>query len=194
MSRFKHLIGLLVLLEALSPAERAVFLLHEVFDYKYKEIAGMLNKSEDACRQLCRRAKQHITANRPRFKATPEQHERLFHSFIEVVQQGEIEAFLQLLAEDVTFVPDGGGQRGAAIRVLQGRDAVASFILGIQRIAPKDLQFELTILNGQQALLARTSEGKPFFALFIHSENETIHLVHVIAGQKLSSISRQPIN
>ncbi len=182
-------IAFLLLLEALSPAERAVFLLHEVFDYRFKEIADMLDKTEAACRQLFRRAKQHISQNRPRFESTPEQHERLLRGFVEVVEHGEIDNFLQLLAEDVTFVPDGGGQRGAAIKVLQGREAVASFIFGVQKIAPPDLQYNLITLNGQKSLVAQTRDGRPFFAMFIYGDTEGVHLIHVIAGRKLSSIS-----
>lgn len=183
-------IAFLVLLEALSPAERAVFLLHEVFAYKHQEIAEMLEKTEEACRQLFRRAKRHVTENRPRFKATPEQHERLLNSFIEVVELGEIDNFLQLLAEDVTFVPDGGGERGAAIRALKGREAVAAFIFGTEKFAPRDLlHYERTVLNGQQAILARTVDGRPYFAVFIYSEQETVHLIHVIAGRKLSTLA-----
>jgi len=183
-------IAFLVLLEALSPAERAVFLLHEVFAYKHQEIAEMLEKTEEACRQLFRRAKRHVTENRPRFKATPEQHERLLNSFIEVVELGEIDNFLQLLAEDVTFVPDGGGERGAAIRALKGREAVAAFIFGTEKFAPRDLlHYERTVLNGQQAILARTVDGRPYFAVFIYSEQETVHLIHVIAGRKLAALT-----
>jgi len=182
-------IAFLILLESLLPTERAVFLLHEVFEYKYREIADMLGKSEAACRQLFRRAKGHIAEHRPRFKATPQQHERLLHSFIKVVELGEIESFLQLLAEDVTLLPDGGGERGAAIRVLHGREAVSAFILGTYRLAPKNLQYDLTLLNGQQAILARTAEGRPYFAVFIYSDGEVVNLIHVIAGRKLSSLA-----
>jgi len=182
-------IAFLVLLEALSPAERAVFLLHEVFGYKHQEIANILDKTTAACRQLLRRAKQHVAENRPRFEATPEQHQRLLNSFIEVVELGEIDAFLHLLAEDVTFVPDGGGQRGAAIRVLRGREAVAQFIVGVQRIAPPNLRYEQVRLNGEPAILARTPVGRPFFALFIYSQKGVAQLMHVIAGEKLASLA-----
>ena len=184
-------IAFLQLLEALSPAERAVFLLHEVFGYSHREIAGILDKNETACRQLLRRARQHIADHRPRFEATPEQHDRLLRGFIEVVELGAVGAFLDLLAEDVTFVPDGGGQRGAAIRVLRGREAVAHFILGVQRLAPPDLQYEPAALNGQRALLARTPDGQPFFALFIYSQEGLVNLIHVIAGHKLAALGRQ---
>jgi RNA polymerase sigma-70 factor (ECF subfamily) len=182
-------IAFLVLLESLLPAERAVFLLHEVFDYKFREIGEMLGKTEAACRQLFRRAKRHIAARRPRFKANPQQHQRLLQSFIKVVELGEVESFLQLLAADVTLVPDGGGERGAAIRVLRGREAVAAFIQGTYRLAPPDLQYGLTLLNGQQAILARTAQGRPYFAVFIYSEGESINLIHVIAGRKLSALA-----
>ena len=181
-------IAFLVLLESLSPAERAVLLLHEVFGYSHKEIAAIVGKSEVACRQLLRRAKRHVAENKPRFEASPQQHERLLRGFIEVVELGEIDAFLQLLAEDVTFVPDGGGERGAAVRVLHGPEAVARFILGVQRTAPANLRYELAWLNGEQALLARTVKDRPFFALFITSDGEQVRLMHVIAGQKLSAL------
>lgn len=181
-------IAFLMLLEALSPAERAVFLLHEVFSYSHQEIGSMLDKSSAACRQLLRRAKKHIAENRPRFEATPEQHERLLHRFVEVAESGEMDAFLQLLAEDVTFVPDGGGQRGAAIRVLRGRETVAHFIGGVQRLTPPGSGYEFAWLNGERAVLVRTVEGRPFFAMFIHSDGQQVHLIHVIAGEKLAAI------
>jgi len=181
-------IAFLVLLEALQPAERAVFLLHEVFDYKHSEIAEMLGKREAACRQLLRRAKQQIAAHRPRFTATPAQHERLLQSFIQVVELGEIEAFLQLLAEDVTLVPDGGGERGAAIHILRGREAVAAFAQGTYRHSPPGVTFSTPLLNGQPAILARTADGRPFYALFLYGEGDTVNLIHVIAGRKLRTI------
>lgn len=183
-------IAFLLLLEALSPAERAVFLLHEIFDYKFQEVGAMLGKSEAACRQLFRRAKGHISENRPRFEAAPEQHERLLHSFIKVVELGEIETFLQLLAQDVSLIPDGGGERGAAIRVLRGQEAVSKFILGTYRLVEsKDIAYRVTSLNGQRAILAQTPDGRPFFALFIYGDGQTVQLIHVIAGRKLAAIA-----
>lgn len=181
-------VAFLVLLESLQPTERAVFLLHEVFDYKHSEIANILDKSEAACRQLLRRSKQHVAENRPRFTATPAQHERLLHSFIQVVELGEIDAFLQMLTEDVTLVPDGGGERGAAIRVLRGRAAVSAFALGTYRNAPPGITYTMLLLNGQPAIVALTADGRPYFALFLYSENAKINLIHVIAGRKLAAL------
>ncbi len=182
-------IAFLLLLESLSPSERAVFILHEVFDYKFKEIGDILDKKETNCRQLYRRAKTHISTNRPRFEATPEDVDRFLTNFIEVVETGEIEEFLNMLAEDVKLIPDGGGQRGAAIRVVDGREAVAAFIQGTRRLFATNAIYELVTLNGQRAILAKTEDGRPFFALFLYIENNIIQSMHVIAGRKLNHLS-----
>lgn len=181
-------IAFLVLLESLTPAERAVYLLHEVFDYKFREIGGMLEKSPAACRQLFHRAKKHIAANRLRFEPAPAAHERLLNHFIETVQSGELEPFLQMLADDVALVPDGGGQRGAAIHVVRGREGVAAFILGTRRLAPPGLRFEIMPLNGQPAIVGLTAIDRPFFVLFLHAGKNGVHLIHVIAGRKLEGL------
>lgn len=182
-------IAFLLLLEALSPAERAVFLLREVFDYPYHEIAMMVEKSEAACRQLASRARAHVVANRPRYRAIGAHHEALLTSFIEVVESGEIDRFLALLAEDVTLVPDGGGQRGAAIRVMRGPEPVARFILGSRRLAPDGFTYEIAPLNGQRAILARAPDGRPFFAAFVYGDEDSIGLIHVVAGRKVAGLS-----
>lgn len=181
-------IAFLLLLETLSPAERAVFLLHDVFAYKHQEIGEMLGKSSAACRQLLRRARQHMADNRPRFDPDPAQHAQFLIHFVKVVEHGEIEQFLQLLAEDVVLVPDGGGERGAAIQIMKGREAVSAFILGTRRLASADLVYELMWLNGQLAIVARVGE-RPYFALFIEHQAGVIQQMHVIAGRKLANLS-----
>lgn len=189
-------IAFLLLLESLSPAERAAFLLHEVFAYPFAEVAAILDKSEGACRQLCRRARQHIAANQPRFEITAAQHERFLHHFIETVETGEIESFLQLLADDIVLIPDGGGQRGAAIHVVKGAGNVSAFIAGTQRLTPDGVQYKVVLLNGQSAIVAFTPDKRPFFALFLYLRNDLVQLMHVIAGQKLqllkTDISQAP--
>jgi len=118
----------LVLLEQLTPAERAVFLLREVFDYDYAEVAAIVGKEEAACRQLLHRAKQHIADHRPRFKPTPEAHRQILTHFLQAVGSGELAGLLAMLADDVELWADGGGKaRGAITRPLRGRDAVARF-------------------------------------------------------------------
>src|SRR5256884_4342095 len=123
-------LAFLLLVEQLQPIERAVFLLREVFDYDYTEIASFLGKSEVACRQWFSRAKKHLADHRPRFSAPPETQRQMLISFQQALQAGEMTALMNMLAEDVTFWADGGGKvKGVATHRLSGRDAVASFIL-----------------------------------------------------------------
>ena len=113
----------LVLLEQLTPLERAVFLLREVFVYEYAEIAAILDKDEAACRQLFSRARKHIAARRPRFAPDRAAHRQLLEQFMHAVSGGDMAGLIGMLAYDVTMWADGGGKaRGAATRPLHGRD------------------------------------------------------------------------
>lgn len=143
----------LVLLETLSPVERAVFLLREVFDYDYEEIAGIIEKSEANCRQLYSRAKRHIQARRPRFDAKPEAQEQLLHIFLQALEEGNVEEVAALLAEDVQLWSDGGGKATAAIRPLVGRDAVQRFLLGIAKQRTPETTVAFAEVNGGPAVL-----------------------------------------
>src|ERR1051326_3328352 len=152
----------LLLLEHIQPVERAVFLLREVFDYDYAEIASFLGKSEVACRQWFSRAKKHLGDHRPRFPASPETQGQMLRSFQQALEKGEMTAFMNLLAEDVTFWADGGGKvKGVAIQRLFGRDVVVPFILSNSPIfrstLPGDSRLELAEVNGQPALIDRKS-------------------------------------
>src|SRR6266568_3827654 len=131
-------LAFLVLLEQLQPVERAVFLLREVFEYDYAEIATFLGKSEVACRQAFSRAKKHLADHRPRFPASPQTHRQLLNGFLQAVRVGEMTTLMNLLAEDVTLWADGGGKvKGAATRPIVGREAVARFSVGArQRFVP----------------------------------------------------------
>src|ERR687895_472075 len=115
----------LVLLESLSPEQRAVFLLREVFDYPYDEIAEIVGKSEANARQLATRARRHVKERRPRFEATREQHERLADRFFAAMGDGDMEALEAMLAEDVVLAGDGGGKAPALARALHGARRVA---------------------------------------------------------------------
>src|SRR6266852_179949 len=125
----------LVLLERLTPVERAVFLLREVFDYPYGEIAEIVGKEDAACRQVFSRAKKALAAEqRPRFTASGEQHRLIVQRFMQAVGAGNMEALIRLLADDATLWADGGGKaRGAATRPLHGAGAVARFAVGSLR-------------------------------------------------------------
>src|SRR6266480_4359069 len=108
-------LAFLMLLEQLQPLERAVFLLREVFEYEYAEIAAFLDKSEVACRQWFSRAKKHLADRRPRFPPSPETHRQLLSGFLKAIQMGDMTTLMDMLAEDVTLWADGGGKvRGAA--------------------------------------------------------------------------------
>ena len=123
-------VAMLVLLESLSPEQRAVLLLHDVFDYGYPEIAGIVGKSEDNVRQLASRARRHVERGRPRFQTTREQQDELARRFFEAAEQGDLAGLESLLAHDVQLTGDGGGKAPALARTLQGRSRVARTLLG----------------------------------------------------------------
>jgi RNA polymerase sigma-70 factor (ECF subfamily) len=175
-------LAFLVLLEQLTPVERAVFLLREVFDYEYAEIAEILEKDEAACRQLFSRAKKHIAAHRPRFKAAPERHRQLLSQFMRAVSTGQLDGLMQLLSDDVTMWVDGGGKaRGAAIQPLHGRMAVAQFVLASIRFLAIDYQVEVTEVNGQPAAILRVNhEAVVIIALEI--DRDSIHEIRVMGN------------
>jgi RNA polymerase sigma-70 factor (TIGR02957 family) len=118
-------LAMLVLLERLSPEQRAVLLLHDVFDYGYREIAAIVGKSEDNVRQLATRARRHVEQRRPRFQTTREQRDELARRFFAAVEQGDLAGLEALLAHDVELTGDGGGKVPALARSLRGRTRVA---------------------------------------------------------------------
>ncbi len=128
-------LAFLLLLEQLQPIERAVFLLREVFEYDYAEIATFLGKSEVTCRQWFSRAKKHLGDHRPRFPTSPDTHRQMLTGFLQAAQAGEMAPLMNLLAEDVTLWVDSGGKvKGAATHPIHGRDAVARFSSGNQAL------------------------------------------------------------
>jgi RNA polymerase sigma-70 factor (ECF subfamily) len=146
----------LVMLERLSPIERAVFLLREVFEYDYPEIAQIVDKSTENCRQILRRSRQHLATERPRFPVSSQQQAQITAQFIDASTQGNLEGLLALLAEDVTLWADGGGQVPAALKPLHGAMKVARFLLAIQSKFPSTARAELIEINGQPGIMLRT--------------------------------------
>jgi RNA polymerase sigma-70 factor (TIGR02957 family) len=126
--------AMLVLLESLSPEQRAVLLLHDVFDYGYPEIAPIVGKSEDNVRQLAARARRHVEQRRPRFQATREQRDELARRFFQATEQGDLAGLEALLAHDVELTGDGGGKVPALARSLRGRDRVARTVINYFRM------------------------------------------------------------
>jgi RNA polymerase sigma-70 factor (TIGR02957 family) len=130
-------LAMLVLLESLSPEQRAVLLLHDVFDYGYPEIAAIVGKNEDNVRQLAARARRHVQQRRPRFQTTREQRDELARRFFAAAEQGDLAGLETLLAHDVELTGDGGGKAPAITRVLRGRNPVARMLINWARLAAR---------------------------------------------------------
>jgi RNA polymerase sigma-70 factor (ECF subfamily) len=148
--------ALLITLESLTPVERAVFLLHDVFDYGYDEIAEIVGKTRENCRQLALRARRHVDARRQRFDTSREQREMLAARFFEAVREGDLDGLVTLLADDAVATGDGGGKAAARPTPLEGGEKVARFMLGLMRIAERRAYtFEFTELNGEPGAVIR---------------------------------------
>jgi RNA polymerase sigma-70 factor (ECF subfamily) len=148
--------ALLITMESLTPVERAVFLLHDVFDYGYDEIAEIVGKSRENCRQLALRARRHVEARRPRFETSREQRERLAARFFEAIREGDLDGLVELLAEDAVATGDGGGKAAARKTPLHGGAKIARFMLGLMRLAERDAYvFEFCELNGEPGVIFR---------------------------------------
>jgi Sigma-70, region 4 len=169
--------------------ERAVFLLREVFEYDFAEIATMLGKSEAACRRSFSRAKKHLSEHRPRFPPSSQIHRRMLTGFFQAAQGGDMTPLMDLLSEEVTLWADGGGKiKTAALRPIVGRDAVARFSLGAVRFLPADYQVEIAEVNGQAAVIIRAG-GQALFVLSIEVEAGQIQALRIIANpEKLARI------
>ncbi|MBX3066125.1 MAG: RNA polymerase sigma factor SigJ [Anaerolineae bacterium] len=183
----------LVLLESLSPLERAVFLLREVFDYEYAEIAQITGREEAACRQLFSRAKKHISEHRPRFRASPEAHQNMVNRFMDACVAGDMDGLMSLLAEDVTVWSDGGGKvAGAGRQPIHGRDKVARAVIGLLTHVPEGTTMETSEVNGLPALLVRVKE-QIIAVITLEVEGELIRAARNVANpDKLAHLSLIP--
>ncbi|HUB99057.1 MAG TPA: RNA polymerase sigma-70 factor [Solirubrobacterales bacterium] len=155
-------LALLVLLESLSPEQRAVLLLHDVFDYDYPQIAAIVGKSEDNVRQLASRARRHVEQGRPRFQTTREQRQELARRFFEAAEQGDLAGLEALLADDVELTGDGGGKAPALAQTLRGRSRVARTL--IEWLSPETrlpgISFRPTEINGGPGMLVFDSRQR----------------------------------
>lgn len=184
-------IAFLVLLEQLSPAERAVFLLHEVFDYEYSEIAEILGKQEDACRQLFSRAKQHLVHNRPRYTSTPAEHNALLQQFMGAALNGDVDGLSRLLARDVQTWADGGGKVVAALRPIIGQELVTRFFLHMMRAWTAEMSGTMAWLNGEMGLIIRQN-GQVTLALLLETGDGLIQRIHLIRNpDKLKHLQQE---
>ncbi|WP_433501210.1 RNA polymerase sigma-70 factor [Sphaerimonospora sp. CA-214678] len=151
----------LLLLERLSPLERAVFVLREVFGFGFDEIASAVGRSEAACRQLAVRARRHMAAGRPRFDADRRKQEELAERFFDALREGDVEGLRELLAADVSMVGDGGGKAPQLTRAVNGADTVARLLVSVfPRMARIGLTFERHEVNGQPGAIFRDRDGR----------------------------------
>lgn len=183
----------LILLERLSPTERAVFLLREVFDYEYVEIAGMLGRSEANCRQIFRRAKQHITEGRQRFEVSRQQREQLLQQFVDTSLHGDMQGLLALLAKDVVLYTDGGGKATAVPKPIYGAERVARFFLsGREKLLPPRITRRFAEINGQPGVIAY-HDGKVFGVLSLDIVDGRVRNIYIVRNpDKLARLPDPP--
>ena len=162
----------LVMLQRLSPAERAVLLLREVFDFEHQEIAALVGTNVPACRKLLERARKHVAEERRLLSARPEEHRRLLQAFLGAARAGDVSGLVAILADDAVMVSDGGpegrvvaGQRNLP-RPLQGAARIAAFVVAATARGANVLQTEERDLNGRPAVVF-WSQGRPFAALLL---------------------------
>jgi RNA polymerase sigma-70 factor, ECF subfamily len=179
----------LVMLERLTPVERAVFLLREVFEYEYSEIAVVLGQSEANCRQILGRAKRHVNAMRPRFKTSPRKKSDLLERFLKATTSGDMEGLVALLSNDVVLHSDGGGKGTAVPNLIQGADNVARGIFGgLQRIVPKNLVRRVMEINGEPGVVSYL-DGKPHSVLTLGAGEGRIHAIYILTNpEKLAHL------
>ncbi len=182
-------LAFLLLLERLTPAERAVLLLREVFDYEYSEIASILDQTEPSCRQILRRARQHIKEVRPRFDATHEQREELLRKFNEASLQGDLAGLVALLSKEAVFYSDGGGKAPALPKPIYGAANITRGILeGLRKRVPENLARRFVEINGQPGILSFL-DGNPFSVFTIDvSEGRISHIYVVTNPEKLKRL------
>lgn len=183
-------VAFLILLERLTPVERAVFLLHRVFDYSHAEIAEILQQGEAAVRQSLHRAKEHLAQGRPRFAPTKARHAELLSAFAAAARAGDLVTLKSLLAADAKAWSDGGGKARAALNVVSGHDALARFFVGLGKTVPVDGLLELRELNGLPSLVL-WANGRASTVLGVETDGERIFAVHIVVNpDKLASLRR----
>ncbi|MFF0410235.1 RNA polymerase sigma-70 factor [Kitasatospora sp. NPDC004745] len=167
--------AVLVLLESLTPVERAVFVLREAFGYSYGEIAAILDRSEATVRQTAHRAREHVRARRSRFDSDADQRREVTGRFLAACAGGDLNAMMELLAPDVTAWADGGGKVTAARRPLHGADGVARWMLGVlAKPHLRGIARQPAVINGEEGILF-TVDGRPVGALTYDLTDGRIH-------------------
>lgn len=180
--------AVLVVLESLSPLERAVFVLREAFGYPYGDIAAMLDRGEPAVRQLAGRARRHVDERRPRYDVDPVERRDLTERFLAAASEGDLEGLMSLLAPDARLVGDSGGKSRAPLRVVESAEKVGRFLVGAADKGVPRVSFRLLELNGGPALLA-LDDGTPDSVFQLEILDGRIQSIYVVRNpDKLRSL------
>jgi RNA polymerase sigma-70 factor, ECF subfamily len=172
--------ALMLALERLSPPERAAFLLHDVFDVQFAEIAAMIDRTEAACRQLATRARRAVKDARPAPAASPDGHARLLNAFGEAVVSGNLTRLAGLLRDDAIAMTDGGGRKSAALNPIIGADKIARFFLGLARKhAGRDVRIEPAMINGTVGVLVYV-DGELDHSLSMAIDGDRIAAIYIV--------------
>jgi RNA polymerase sigma-70 factor (ECF subfamily) len=179
----------LLLLERLNPIERAVFLLHEVFNYKFSEIAAIVDRTEANCRQILKRAREHVGDARQRFEATESDRDEMLRGFLQATQTGDMKGLLDLLANDVVLHTDGGGKAIALPAELHGQEKVTRAIIrSMEKLVPKNLELRTLRINGEAGFVSYL-DGKPFSAITLQVADDHIQAIYIVSNpEKLSHL------
>lgn len=190
-------VAMLVVLETLTPLERAVFVLKEVFDFPYPEIAAAVERSEPAVRQAGHRAREHVRARRPRFEADPGRRRDVTERFLAAASGGDLNTLMELLAPDVTLWTDGGGKVRQARKPIIGADKVAAWLAGVSKVpyegvAIADMRVELLEINGAPGLLFSGPDRVIATLTVDLAEDGRIRTIHNVANpDKLRAVTRR---
>jgi RNA polymerase sigma-70 factor (ECF subfamily) len=182
-------LAFLTLLEKLQPVERAVFLLHDVFQYSHDEIAAIVEKSPQNCRQILSRAKEHLGRGRPRFHPEPARQQALLQQFLATCRSGDVPALARMLVEDVVMVSDGGGKVNAAKKVVRGPAMVAKALVGLARKGAAGLALRFVSLNGAPSVLLCAADRVDTAVNFDFTADGRIVAVHIVRNpEKLARL------
>lgn len=174
-------IAFLVVLETLSPVERAVLLLHDVFGFGHREIAGIVEKSVQNVRQIAARARKHVEARRPRFEASKQERDELARRFFEAAGEGDLDALIELLAADAVMYGDGGGKVPAVREPVRGARDVARFLVGLMRLATRQgMTLRLSQVNGELGAIAFDAGGRVNTVLSLELSDGRVRAVRSI--------------
>jgi RNA polymerase sigma-70 factor, ECF subfamily len=183
----------LVLLERLTPVERAVFLLREVFDYEYAEISQAVGKDQTNCRQILRRARQHMVELHPRFQASPAHRQELLQNFLQATATGDLGCLVALLSSDAVLHSDGGGKAPAVPNLVRGPENVARAIIGsMKRLVPNNLTRRIAVINSEPGVVAYL-DGRPYAVLTIDVADDRIKSIYIVSNpEKLAHLAPLP--